>query len=43
MNYDVLKDLIKDKKLADAKKILVEMNEYDIATLIEDLPSDVLI
>lgn len=43
MNFDVLKDLIKEKKLADAKKILVEMNEYDIATLIEDLPSDDLI
>ena len=40
MEFDVLKDLIKNKKLADAKKILVEMNEYDIASLIEDLPSE---
>ena len=43
MNFDVLKDLIKNKKLADAKKILIEMNEYDIASLIEDLPIEDLI
>ena len=43
MEFEVLKDLIKNKKLADAKKILVEMNEYDIASLIEDLPSEDLI
>ena len=43
MDFEVLKDLIKNKKLAEAKKILVEMNEYDIASLIEDLPSDELV
>jgi len=43
MDFEVLKDLIENKKLAEAKKILVEMNEYDIASLIEDLPSDDLV
>ena len=43
MDFEILKDLIKNKKLAEAKKILVEMNEYDIASLIEDLPSDELV
>ena len=43
MDFDVLKDLLKNKKLADAKKILIEMNEYDIASLIEDLPSEDLV
>ena len=39
MELENLKELIASKKLSEAKKILLEMNEFDIASLIEELPS----
>ncbi|MDE5888883.1 MAG: magnesium transporter, partial [Bacilli bacterium] len=43
MELENLKEMLINKKLADVKKILQEMNEYDIASTIEELPSDLLI
>lgn len=43
MELENLEELLTNKKFADVKKILQEMNEYDIASLIEELPSDLLI
>ncbi len=43
MELDNLKEMLINKKLADVKKILQEMNEYDIASTIEELPSELLI
>lgn len=43
MNLEYLKEQLKNKKLADVKKLLQEMNAYDIASLIQELPDDLLI
>lgn len=43
MNIKDLQELLKAKKLAEVKNILVDMNEYDIASLIEELPTEELI
>lgn len=43
MELENLKELLAKKKFAEVKKILQEMNEYDIASLIELLPGDLLI
>lgn len=43
MDFDLLNELIENKKYADLKKVLVDMNEYDIASLIQELPNDDLI
>ena len=43
MELDTMKDLLEKKKRSEIKKQLAEMNEYDIAVLIEDLPEDQLI
>lgn len=43
MQLENLIEMITEKKLADVKKIIQEMNEYDIASLIEGLPQDLLI
>lgn len=43
MELENLKELLVNKKLADVKKIYEEMNEYDIASLIEELPEDLII
>jgi magnesium transporter len=43
MDIEVLKDLLANKKYDVIKKTLVEMNEYDIASLISELPDDLII
>ncbi len=43
MNIEKLRELLDNKQLVEVKKILSEMNEYDIASLIEELPSEVLV
>lgn len=43
MELENLKEMLINKKLADVKKILQEMNEYDIASTIEELPAELLI
>ena len=43
MDFDLLNELIENKKYAELKKVLVDMNEYDIASLIQELPNDDLI
>ena len=43
MEFDTIKELLNERKLTEIKKQLQDMNEYDIATLIEDLPENLLI
>lgn len=43
MELDTIKELLSERKLTKIKKELEEMNEYDIASLIEDLPEELLI
>lgn len=43
MELENLSNLLTNKKLADVKKILQEMNEYDIASTIEELSIEQLI
>lgn len=43
MELNSIKELLINKKLNEFKKILQDMNEYDIANLIEDLPQDLLV
>lgn len=43
MDFEYLKELVNTNQLLDAKKIILEMNEYDIASLIGDLPADDLV
>lgn len=43
MELETVKQLLNEKKLTQIKKELQDMNEYDIAFLIEDLPEDLLI
>lgn len=43
MDLDMVKELLENKKLAELKKSLKDMNEFDIAELIEDLPNESLL
>ena len=43
MNFELFRELIENKKFAEAKRILADMNEYDIASFIQELPSEELI
>jgi len=43
MNIDKFEELLKEKKLSEAKTVLKVMNEYDIANLIQELPEDKLV
>ena len=43
MELETMKELLEEKKLTEIKKELNEMNEYDIADLIEDLPENQLL
>jgi len=43
METETFEELLNNKNLSEAKNILKEMNEFDIAELIEDLPDDKLI
>lgn len=43
MDFEKIKELIKEKKLTEIKKELKDMNEVDIAYLIEDLPENELV
>jgi hypothetical protein len=43
MKFEELKELLIERKLAEVKKIYQEMNEYDIASLIEELPDELLV
>ncbi len=42
MEFERFKDLLDVRKLAEIKKIYEEMNEYDIASLIQELPDELL-
>ncbi len=41
-NYEEFEELLSNKKLSEAKQYLKEMNEVDIATLIQELPEEKL-
>lgn len=43
MELNIFKDLLKNKKYSDVKRIYKDMNEFDIAELIEELPKDELV
>ena len=43
MELETIKELLSKKKLIQIKKELQDMNEFDIASLIEDLPEDSLV
>ena len=43
MKLENLQNLLSEKKYSEVKNILVDMNEYDTASLIEELPSEELI
>ena len=43
MNLEKFEELLTSKKLSEAKTVLKVMNEYDIATLIQELPEDKLV
>lgn len=43
MNKSYIEELLKENKLTDLKKELADMNEFDIAELIEDLPEELLV
>ena len=40
---ELLEELLDEKKFAETKKIFLKMNEYDIASLIEQLPEEKII
>ena len=40
---ELLEELLAEKKFAETKKIFLKMNEYDIASLIQELPEDKII
>ena len=42
-NFDKLQELIEEKKVPELKKELSEMNEFDIASFLSDLPDEKLI
>ncbi len=43
MDLENIEELLKEKKLTKIKQTWQEMNEYDIASLIEDLPENLLV
>ena len=43
MEFEEFREMLESKRLADVKKIMLEMNEYDIASLIEDLPDNLIV
>ena len=43
MELEEFMQLLKDKKFSEVKKALLEMNEFDIASLIEELPEDMIV
>ncbi len=43
MNIEKFEELLKEKKLSEAKTVLKVMNEYDIATFIQELPEERLV
>ena len=43
MELEEFMQLLKDKKLSEVKNSLLEMNEFDIASLIEELPEDKIV
>ena len=43
MELEEFMQLLKDKKFSEVKKILLEINEFDIASLIEELPEDMIV
>lgn len=43
MNKSIIEELLKENKLTELKKELADMNEFDIAELIEDLPEELLV
>ena len=43
MDLETIEELLEQKKLAEIKKELQDMNEFDIAELIEDLPENLLV
>ena len=43
ITIEEFEEILRDKKLSEAKNILKEMNEVDIAIFIQDLPEDRLI
>lgn len=43
MDLETIEELLEQKKLAQIKKELQDMNEFDIAELIEDLPENLLV
>ena len=43
MNLEKFEELLTNRKLSEAKTVLKVMNEYDIASLIQELPEDKLI
>ena len=40
---ELLEELIEEKKFAETKKIFLKMNEYDIASLIQELPENKIV
>ena len=40
---ELLEELIEEKKFSETKKIFLKMNEYDIASLIQELPEDKIV
>ncbi len=40
---ELLEELIEEKKFSETKKIFLKMNEYDIASLIQELPDDKIV
>ena len=40
---ELLVELLEEKKFAETKKIFLKMNEYDIASLIQELPENLII
>ena len=43
MELEEFMQLLKEKKLSEVKNSLLEMNEFDIASLIEELPEDKIV
>ena len=43
MDKSIIEELLKENKLTELKKELADMNEFDIAELIEDLPEELLV
>ena len=43
MDFEKIQELIEEKKVSELKKELTDMNEFDIASFLSDLPDDKLI